>query len=751
MTTLTFCSMAFAALLSGEKGNANLSVQLSNGKTITPQCLSLEQAETHCVKGNPKAPRLAQRSDRQVRTYRLNKNQEYGLAYTLSSYSRTPAEGVSYTRLILTLKNTTQEPIGIDKISFMRGKTVPESFTIVGETDGAIATFEKENSLCFMAVEHPMSKLMIDNTTHPRWNPEIFKNRIWEFPVHAAGGDLTLTFRYTGGAHRADIKQVEVLGSDIKDVHHGFTGYAKSGNVYRLKNVPAGPAKVRVTFTYETDPKQNDSYGVVDLEGIKMESRRIASAWLPIADKLYPGQTWKYSAVIGKVKEPKQLRRAFLAYLESERAYPFRVYPHYNSWYDLNIHTSSLPWNKRMNEAQCLDAVRKVGKALSERGEKMNSFLWDDGWDDWDSFWNFHGGFPNGFDKISKEAAKWGSFISAWMSPCGGYGSSCARRVAYAKKIHIIDKNDEIMRLSKPVYYKAFRDRCLDMIRRYHMDIFKFDRMGCGYDNMGVGPEYAADIRAVFALIDELRVAKPDIYVNTTVGTWASPFWLLWSDSVWRGLWDWDTFGYGPAREQNITFRDNAAHDRFVKQSPLFPMSGLMLHGVTITRHGPPARADHSQTPAATVGVKNDLWMQAGAGIGLQEYYISPDIISDEWWDEIARAIHWTRVNEDTLRDSHWIGGDPLNGKIASVYGYASLGKKKGIITVRNPSNEVKDFKMCLDELFEMPQKDLGQKIKGQKIVYQSVKSSIPTFAKTSEQKTLTLKPFEVVIFEFAL
>ena len=42
----------------------------------------------------------------------------------------------------------------------------------------------------------------------------------------------------------------------------------------------------------------------------------------------------EYSAVFGVAPE-NQLRRGFQAYLENERAHPFRTFLHYNSWYDI--------------------------------------------------------------------------------------------------------------------------------------------------------------------------------------------------------------------------------------------------------------------------------------------------------------------------------------------------------------------------------------------------------------------------------
>ncbi|MGA2258520.1 MAG: hypothetical protein ABSG53_27975, partial [Thermoguttaceae bacterium] len=49
---------------------------------------------------------------------------------------------------------------------------------------------------------------------------------------------------------------------------------------------------------------------------------------------LRKGETISQSFVIG-VAPPGQMRRAFLYYLERERAHPYRPFLHYNSWYDI--------------------------------------------------------------------------------------------------------------------------------------------------------------------------------------------------------------------------------------------------------------------------------------------------------------------------------------------------------------------------------------------------------------------------------
>lgn len=160
-----------------------------------------------------------------------------------------------------------------------------------------------------------------------------------------------------------------------------------------------------------------------------------------------PGERWTVAYVIGTYRE-HQLRRDFHEYLNRERAHPYRVLPHYNSWYDINIGRNETPdWKKRMDEAESLGVMIAFREALSKRGVFINSYLWDDGWDDWDSFWDFHPGFPNGFKKHAEEAHRnKGASIGCWMSPCGGYGRAFGGRLKYAKEHGYIRPTDNLLR-----------------------------------------------------------------------------------------------------------------------------------------------------------------------------------------------------------------------------------------------------------------------------------------------------------------
>ena len=56
-----------------------------------------------------------------------------------------------------------------------------------------------------------------------------------------------------------------------------------------------------------------------------------------------------------------------------------------------------------------LDRIHQFGEELvNQRGVKMDSFLWDDGWDNASSLWNFNASsFPRGFDTINVAASSY--------------------------------------------------------------------------------------------------------------------------------------------------------------------------------------------------------------------------------------------------------------------------------------------------------------------------------------------------------
>jgi hypothetical protein len=397
------------------------------------------------------------------------------------------------------------------------------------------------------------------------------------------------------------------------------------------------------------------------------------------------GQSIQYSSVIG-VAPAGQMRRAFLTYIERERAHPYRTFLHYNTWYDLGYFT---PYD----QAQAVDRVNTFGRELQEkRGVKLDSFLFDDGWDNHASLWKFNKGFPNGFTPVTEAAAKYGAAPGVWLSPWGGYSKSKQERIQFGKAAgyEIVEGG---YALSGPKYYDAFRDACIEMIRKYGVNQFKFDGTG-NADSVFPGSRFDSDFDAMIHLIGELRQEKPDIYINLTTGTDASPFWLLYADSIWRGGEDDGYAGVGTNRERWITYRDADTYAHVVSRGPLYPLNSLMLHGIIYAKSARRLNTDPGND------FTNEVHDYFGTGTQLQELYITPSLLTENNWDVLAEAAKWSRQNAEVLKDTHWVGGDPY---WLNVYGWASWSPKRSILVLRNPADKPQSISIDLGKVLELP------------------------------------------------
>jgi hypothetical protein len=400
---------------------------------------------------------------------------------------------------------------------------------------------------------------------------------------------------------------------------------------------------------------------------------------------LHSGQSITYSAVIGTAK-PNQLRRAFLSYLESERPRPYKTFLHYNSWFDLG-------YGNRFDEAGAIDRIDAFGQQLNvARHVKLDSFLFDDGWDSPHSLWGFNPGFPDGFTKTGATAEKYKAEVGVWLSPWGGYEEEKKQRIAYGRA-HGFEILNDGYALSGPKYFDRFEHACLEMVDKYHVNQFKFDGTG-NADRVFPGSAFDSDFDAAIHLIEHLRKKKPSLFINLTTGTTASPFWLFYADSIWRGGEDHSFSGVGSARQRWITYRDAQTYKNIVLKGPLFPLNSLMLHGIIYANRARDLATDPNNDFA------DEVHSYFGSGTQLQEMYITPSLMTPANWDTLAEGARWSREHSTILRDVHWIGGDPDKLK---VYGWAAWTPKLGIVTLRNPSKKAQHFSVDAMCAFELP------------------------------------------------
>jgi hypothetical protein len=350
---------------------------------------------------------------------------------------------------------------------------------------------------------------------------------------------------------------------------------------------------------------------------------------------LRAGQTVRYSSVVG-VAAPGQMRRDFLAYIERERAHPYRAFLHYNSWYDIG-------YENPYTQDEAVDRINTFGRELHDkRGVTLDSF---------------------------------------------------SGRKPFLKSLRIVHMPWRSPHPSSNMKDARFHEVCMEMVKKYGVNQFKFDGTG-NADTVMKGSAFDSDFDAAIHLISDLRQVKPDLYINLTTGTYPSPFWLIYADSIWRGGEDHSFAGVGTERERWITYRDADAYNNVVKRGSLYPLNSLVLHGLIYGQS-----AYHLNTDPGG-DFKNEVRDYFGTGTQLQEMYITPSLLKPADWDVLAEAAKWSRENATVLKDTHWVGGDP---RWLTVYGWASWTPQKAILTLRNPSGKPQDLRLDVGRAFELP------------------------------------------------
>lgn len=515
-------------------------------------------------------------------------------------------------------------------------------------------------------------------------------------------GTLTITLDYTASAGGDKNNKLNTAGVDVldangnvvaSDYHTGRTGDEDVDNVYTLKISNAGSYTVRCFANVSSEIiTSNGTISFVYSSSASSASQTLQGLWSR-ATTLQSGKTWNVSAVVGIVA-PGQQRRSFLAYSERERAVPWRPYPLYNSWYELGIDRNNAydPANN-MKASECLKVVKEwKSKLYDQYNVAPEVFVWDDGWDNYKD-WGFHSNFPNGFKDLAAVTNQMDAHQGAWLGPVGGYGVSGDKR-----RSNWTSKGG--MNLSNPAYYECFLNAVTNLVNNHDVRFFKFD--GISTISNATGPDGEEDAEGIINIEREARKIKEDLFINTTVGTWASPFWYRFTDATWRQEQDYGEIGNGSTdREKWITYRDRLVYQNYVQNSPLCPINTLMTHGVIVTKYGDVA------TNFDYAGVLREIRCAFACGSGMVELYCDKDklnsIENGALWGDIADCIKWQKENADVLPDVHWVGGNPWDGSQNNVYGWASWNGQKATLALRNPSTSQKTFTFTLREVLDIP------------------------------------------------
>lgn len=427
----------------------------------------------------------------------------------------------------------------------------------------------------------------------------------------------------------------------------------------------------------------------------KIQEEHVKS-WHYVAARIPQNTFYKSHAVVVGVTLSDKVQAGFYDYIRHLRPRADRPFTLYNTWYDIRNFTYK----------QLLNTIRNFDSILVRHyGLKLDAFVIDDGWDNVHSVWEIdQQKFPQGFSPLVTELKKMHSALGLWISPWNGYDKARTERIEWAKKHGFKLSAGRHLCLGDTAYYKIFKEKVLQYQKEGQLSFYKIDGFlsVCNESDHNHLPGiYSRELltRRFIEILQALRRQNPDIFIDITVGTWLSPWWLQYADAVWMTGADFGHAEDVPAfseRDKAITFRDYTLYKDFVRDHYQFPLSNVMTHGIIKGKLNLLGGKEETLQ-----NWQDNAVMYFARGVMMWELYLSPEILSPQEWDFLAAVMKWAKSQTALLGNTEFIGGNPY---ARQIYGYVHRAKGQTLLVVRNPFVSPKTVEFNADQLLEKGQ-----------------------------------------------
>ncbi|NIO49436.1 MAG: hypothetical protein GTN73_08400 [Candidatus Aminicenantes bacterium] len=414
------------------------------------------------------------------------------------------------------------------------------------------------------------------------------------------------------------------------------------------------------------------------------------------------GSSWLESEWVVEGLSPNpHVKLWFWKYLDRIRVASLKPFLLYNTWYDVRAPEIVESPAHVMNEKNLLRIIESFKKEMVEKhGLELDAFVLDDGWDVYKSDWVLSNSqFPRGLVPVGDALKEIGTNLGMWFGPIGGYSNRTWRIEWMRNHGYEVIPGREAGRgqlcLAGKRYRQLFKKRVLDFIRNNGVGYYKWDgiQFSCSEPDHGHPIEVYSRRAVMESLIDlcrSVRTENPNIFLNITSGTWLSPWWVKYANTIWMQGSD---YGYANVpsisrRDGAITYRDYVLFEDYGKNDFWFPIANLMTHGIikgNLQKLGGEAEPLDKFTDNAL--------LYFARGVSMWELYVSPDLLTDGEWNALAKSIRWAKDRFEVLRSTEMVGGDPGE---SLAYGYVHFAGNRGIIAARNPSIEPQTLKVSL-------------------------------------------------------
>lgn len=463
------------------------------------------------------------------------------------------------------------------------------------------------------------------------------------------------------------------------------------------------------------------------------------------------GKMTTWDAVVGaaRSKEYNVVQSDFYEYIETIATdTDFRQ--QYNSWFD---------HMKDISAENIQKSFYEVEKGFTQHGVKpLDSYVVDDGWVNYSSFWDFNTKFPNQLYDSSLQVGQLGSNFGLWLGPRGGYGTEheIANWIEKNGFGSVNHQSGGDINISDARYTnKLLNDVFLEYQKNFDINYWKLDGMLL---NPSTTPsEYYVTGKPEYTITEtyerwtdmyekmrEQRGGK-DLWINMTSYVNPSPWYLQWVNSVWmQNTADVDfTNKFNSSDEQQmLTYRDNSYYEFVNERQWQLPFKYFYNHDPV---YGNRTHEGKNRNPIKFEDneLREYLYMLGTRGTAFWEYYYSYNMFDDDKWDINAEAANWIEDNFHILQKSKMFGGKPDNG---DVYGYSCWNGNEGIVSLRNPSDVEKTYTIKYDRLI-----GVGEDTKDVygKVIIGDIERQNDNKLSYGDEITYTLKPKETLIMQY--
>lgn len=421
---------------------------------------------------------------------------------------------------------------------------------------------------------------------------------------------------------------------------------------------------------------------------------------------LQKGESYtSYNAVMGVADDPDFVKDAFLDYIDATRARPFRLQTQYNSWFD---------YHRDVDAKKFSASVRKLHEELMvDRGvPPLRAYVIDDGWQDvakdWTKVgvWPVNDKFPNDFQNSRAEVRKASAELGLWLSPGCLFGAQRAiPQMAKADWRSL----DPWMSMTGEQYMDSLETRMVGLASSGvayfkldgvfgHVNTRNFDIAGFKGSEEELNDAKYDDAKERYLSLGSQRLirifkrmgeANPDVYIVISNGAFLSPWWLQHVDAVW--MINAGDAAKGEDRTGELVYRDRAYFQLASKtaDNTQFPLNSLFNHE--------PKKTSGAET---TESFRRYLFMSLSRGTGFVELYLETFELSESDWDVLAEGIKWVHKVFPNFRRSRMIGGNPAENQ---AYGFTGWTQDTGYLSLHNPSNDTKTFRIALNRELGLP------------------------------------------------